>query len=159
VAHPIVGRLEAVDRDRRVDQAGARQLRRERFGNAAATGGQRGGDAALAQRAHDVEETGVEVGLAADQCDLAGAHCGELVDDAERLERRELAIASDAGARATVRARVIASERQLPDDIRGRRLLGDDVQPPAIATVGHHSPHCLRRCCAPDVRRSCVITV
>jgi hypothetical protein len=43
----------------------------------------------------------------------------------------------DPGARAAVRARVVAAQRELPHHVRRKRLLLDDVQPAAVAAVGH----------------------
>ena len=67
----------------------------------------------------------MQVGLAADEHDLARAGRGELRDDLQRLVGGELVGARVAGARAAVGARLIARERQLPDHVGGvqRRVL------------------------------------
>jgi hypothetical protein len=76
----------------------------------------------------DLQETLVQIGLAADEHHLARAQRGELVDDLERLVRRRARRGGEARARAAVRAGEIAAQRQLPDDVA--RVVGrvDDVE-------------------------------
>src|SRR5262249_28873809 len=117
--------------------SGRRELAGKLLGDPATAGGEGGSDAARREGADDREEAIVEVRLAADQHDLARAERGELRDDAERLVRRQLAVARATGARAAVRARVVARERQLPHDVGGKRALANHVEPAAFAAGGH----------------------
>jgi len=139
VTHAIVRRFEPVDRHRRVREPDARQLGCELGGDATPTRRQRRSDPAIAKRADDRREAVVQVRFAADQHDFARTHRRELVDHDERLVRRQFPLSRHTGARATMRARVIAAERQLPHDVGGKRLGVDDVQSPTFA-AGHAVP-------------------
>lgn len=102
-AHQIVRRLETVDAHARAREPRMREC------------------------AHDREEAGMQIRLAADDRDLARAHRCELPDDVERRLGVELRFARVAGARSAVGTRLIATERELPDDVRGMRIvLGGD---------------------------------
>ena len=129
-AHQIVRGLEPVDADRRGVQPAAFML--------AASAGVMprppvvmvGRMPARGERRDDVEEARVQVGLAADEHDLAGAGRGELLDDLQRSVGGQLVGARVAGARAAVGARLIARERQLPDHVGGvQRCVLRHLQP------------------------------
>ena len=70
----------------------------------------------------------MQVGLATDQHDLTRLHRDELGHHRQRLLDGELVGASRARARAAVEARVIAAERELPHDVRGKEILLRDVE-------------------------------
>ena len=108
---------QPVDAHRDVPDPRLRHLRGQRGVDAAAAGGHARSHARLADRAHHVEEAGVEVGLAADERHLLRAHLGELAHEVERLGGAELVGPRLGGARAAVGAALIAGERELPDDV------------------------------------------
>ena len=124
--------LVAVDRD-----AGRNQARLDRgldlgAGQGAAAGLQPAPDAGIGHRLDDVEPVAAQIGLAADQADLARAERGELGDDRADLVQRQLVAARLAGARAAMRAAQIAGEGQLPDDMD---------RMPALAVERRADPH------------------
>jgi hypothetical protein len=130
-----VGRLEAVDAHRDPIEPRGRHLRGERLGDPAGSGGHGGVHAGALERGDDLEETVVQVGLAADEHDLTRPHRRELGHGLERLGGGELVGALRAGARAAVGAGVIAAERELPDHVGREVVLREDVE----ATARRHS--------------------
>ena len=86
-------------------------------GQRAAAGLEPASDAGVRHRPDDVEPVAAQIGLAADQADLARAERGQLGDDRADLVERQLVAARPAGARAAMGAAQIAGEGQLPDDM------------------------------------------
>ena len=131
-AHLVVPRFESVDRYARVHEARAGERVCEAVGDAAPAGDHRRTDVTLAQRAHDREHAVMQVGLAADQHDLACTELRELADNAQRFLGRQLVVPRDACARAAVRTRVIAAQRQLPHDVGRERALAQHIEAAAL---------------------------
>ena len=127
-----MGGLEAVDRDREAGQAsgdhGLDALGVEVVG----AGGHGAGHAGLADGADDEDEVVAQVGLAADQDDLAAAEVLELLHDGEALVGAELVGAAVAGPRSAMGTLLIAGEGELPDR-PARALDGGVGATPAIA--------------------------
>lgn len=132
-AHEIVRGLEAVDADARGVQPRLRHRQGPRSVDAPPARRRHRPHARLPERRDDLEEAGVEVGLAADENDLLRPHRGELLDHAQRFLGRELARPRLACPRAAVRAGLVALQRELPDDVGRMKVVHD-----ALAVLRGH---------------------
>jgi len=106
-------------------EAGLRHLLRKRFGYAASASCHDGIHAGIVERTNDLEKAGMQIRLATDEDDFFGAQSGKLFDDLEGFRGSELGLARIAGTRATMRAGLITFERQLPNDVRRVKGVGD----------------------------------
>jgi hypothetical protein len=113
-AQVVVGGLQAVDREGDAADAGLDHGVDALAVEVVAAGGHRAAHAGLADRPDEEDEVVAQVGLAADQHDLAGAHGLEVLDDLQALLGGELVGAAMAGTRAAVGALLVAGEGQLP---------------------------------------------
>ena len=119
---PIVGLLVDVDRDARAHQACIVGLCDELRREPSSSRGHGHVHPALANGADDVEPVVAQVRLSTDERDLLHAEPGYLIGEIECLARGELVGALLACARATVPARQIAGQRELPDRVDGSVL-------------------------------------
>src|ERR1700733_3709456 len=100
-----------------------------------------------ADRRDDLREVTAQIGLTADQRDLARAERLQIRHDLQALVRRELARAFAARARAAVPAFEIARQRDLPNDVHRavRRPIGRGdvpIRPRRIARHAHFAWCC-----------------
>ena len=83
--HPVMGRADAVNRNADARESGGSGTRNALFADVKAAGLQVAPHAGSANRGDNLKPVLAQIGLAADQADVARAEFGNLLDQVERL--------------------------------------------------------------------------
>ena len=116
--HRVVGLLQSVDRVSDLLQARLRERRETSGRESPGARGHARPHPVLPRSPDHIGQVGPQIRLAANEGDLSDAQLRELIDQGQRLLRRQLVAASLARSRTTRDASLVTGKRELPHRIR-----------------------------------------